>query len=144
MEGLAPTLQLCLEVRLAIECGEPIMSALKSILPSLDKELSSQLLKMILDYEQTGQVDVRCVQNYGTYRGALLLILAQGLNGEPILSRLAEIEPEIRMICSEEIEKYIAALPLRAMLPVLLIQFPAFLILLLGPILNVLTKGLTS
>jgi hypothetical protein len=53
----------------------------------------------------------------------------------PILAHLIELENEVVRSCESELEEQIQKLPIKLMLPVLFLMFPAYLILLLGPIL---------
>ena len=48
----------------------------------------------------------------------------------------------MELAIQSEIDQYVSDLPLRAMLPLLFFQFPAYLLLLLGPILLQFIKGL--
>jgi hypothetical protein len=69
-------------------------------------------------------------------------LLLFGVRGESVLPRLREMEIEIRRQCDHEMDVFISRLPLFMLGPVLLLLFPAFLILLLGPLLDQFLKGL--
>ena len=142
MEGLAPLHRLCLQVQNSIECGEPIVLSLKKAIPLVDQLTREQLVRVIFSYENEGRPTVSLDKSSSQLRRALFATICQGLCGEPILNRLQALEREIKSVSEDEIERFIAGLPLRALLPVLLLQFPAFLILLFGPLLQSLKEGL--
>ena len=76
------------------------------------------------------------------YRRALLELFERGWEGEPVLEALEEIGEEIQSAAGTELDEFVASLPFRAMLPLLLLQFPAYLILLLGPVFSELLRTL--
>lgn len=70
------------------------------------------------------------------YRRSLLQILERGLRGEAVYSVLLQLETELVEACQEEISNKVARLPFILLIPLLLFQFPAFLMLLFGPLLQ--------
>ena len=140
MEGLAPTLQLCLEVRMLVERGESIYVGINKILPDLQPKLRSEIMRIILQFDQGGEVQLNCLP-ISAYRRELYRIILAGFAGEPVALRLKEIEIEIQSACELEMDEFLSALPMRAMMPVLLIQFPAFLILMFGPVVQEITRS---
>jgi hypothetical protein len=141
VEGIAPTLQLCLEVRLALECGRSTSEALRTISPGLDFEIRQEVTQLLLNMARGDQQVVQKIKMKSPYRQSLFVVLYSGLIGEPIVARLKELEQEIQSACEEEIELFISKLPMRILLPMLLIQFPAFLLLMFGPLLDEFIKG---
>ena len=52
---------------------------------------------------------------------------------------LKDLEKEIMEVCKEDLEKHLEKLPYICLIPLMLFQFPAFLLLLIGPlVLNLL------
>lgn len=141
MEGLAPTHQLCIEVRHALENGTSLLTALKDSSNMLEQQIAGEVINILFAFQQQGAVSLRDIKTQRLYRKALYELFAVGLEGEPILSRLKELESEIFLASHEEIERHLAALPLRVMVPLLFLQFPAFLLLMFGPIIREFTKG---
>lgn len=78
----------------------------------------------------------------GHLRGALLETVERGLAGQPVLEPLQALEQEIERAAHDELARHLAALPFRLLIPLLLFQFPAFLILLLGPLLRELGSAM--
>jgi hypothetical protein len=99
---------------------------------------------MLRHFEQYGNLRDFTVSSSSPYRRELISLVGLGLSGAPVVAKLRELEVEIRWACQDELDLFIARLPLRALLPVLLIQFPAFLILLFGPILSEFTRSLSQ
>ncbi len=143
MEGIAPTLQLCIETRMLVERGESLYTGLKKILPYLQLDIRGDVIRLLLQFEKNSEVQLKFAKA-SIYRQELLRIIAAGLLGEPIAVRLKEIEIEIQAVCEMETEKFISTLPVRAILPILLLQFPAFLILMFGPIVQEITRSFST
>ena len=141
MEGLAPLLHLCIEARMMLERGEAFGAGLRKVLPHLEVNVRQQVMKLLFEFEQRGHVDATYYEIFNPYRRELFYLFEQGLRGEPIRARLIAIEQEIKETCFYEIDAFISGLPLRALLPMLLIQFPSFLLLLFGPLINELTRS---
>lgn len=142
MESLAPPLKLCIDVRLALECGESLFSILKKQTRYIPIDFRKDVIGLIYHFEQQGTLRGVKFESKSQYRVCLLTILGCGLAGDPIVQRLVEFEAELKIACEDEVDAFIAGLPLKALIPILLIQFPAFLLLLFGPILKEFMKGL--
>jgi hypothetical protein len=70
------------------------------------------------------------------YRRSLLELLERGLRGESIYVYLCQLEQETIEACQDEISRKLSKLPFLLLGPLLLMQFPAFLLLLFGPLLQ--------
>lgn len=78
----------------------------------------------------------------GVYRIALWDLIERGIGGEPILNPLAALEDEVTRAARAELDLHLLTLPFKMLIPLLAFQFPAHLLLLLGPTLNELTRSL--
>ena len=78
----------------------------------------------------------------GVYARALWDLVDRGLAGEPISSALLALHDEVARAARAELELHVATLPFKMLIPLLLFQFPAHLLLLLGPMLRDLTRSL--
>lgn len=134
MENLAPPLLLVVILRREIERGRSIREALRRYLNETDDEFSKIVAVWQVRMEQG--LDFNYAGVSSTARRGLLMLLARGLRGEPILQHLLRLEGEIVESCQDEIQSTLQKLPFILMLPLLLLQFPAFLILLFGPFLE--------
>jgi hypothetical protein len=137
MENLAPTLEWIMRIRLKVETGSGVLSALKETLLSYSDELSADMRKLVIDVEMgSKKFENNQVLQLNPYRRNLFLLLARGIQGEPILNHLRELENETLFACEQEVEKFLAQLPIKVLVVVLLFQFPAFLILMLAPLIT--------
>jgi hypothetical protein len=63
-------------------------------------------------------------------------LLERGLIGEPILKYLIQLEHEIQELIRIKRDRNLAVLPIKLLIPLILMIFPAYLIVLLIPILS--------
>lgn len=136
MEGLAPPLELLMSVKRAIEKGLSVKVGIVDYLKRSNGEFAVVVTRWF-GLLQQGQDPQACRQVLSSiHRRTLLLVLERGLRGEPIYSMLLQLEEEMIEACHEEITNKIAKLPFLLLIPLLLFQFPAFLLLLFGPLLQ--------
>lgn len=76
------------------------------------------------------------------YRESFFSILAAGVQGHSILPRLRDLRLEVEAQLELDMKAHVESLPLKTLIPLLLCMFPAFLILLLGPITQNLLEAL--
>ncbi len=144
MEYLAPPLDLSVSLRLGLESGQSVSRIIKGIQARERHQMTRDLAIVVTAYERGEPVELPPETENLIYRKALLELIEAGLKGEPVLNQLKELESEILKACDADIEKFVAGLPIRTMIPLMLIQFPAFLLLLLGPLVSELLKGLNG
>ena len=142
MEGLAPPLKCLIEVRHQIEQGSSVNSALRKYVSTVQDDFSSVVEDWMIARSEGREKEVLKEISGLFYRRSLLVIFEKGLGGIPILEALIEFEKELFRKCDEEIERTLSDLPFYVMLPVMGLQFPAYLLLLFGPLVKSLTGGL--
>ncbi len=142
MESLAPPLEVLLLLRLHLESGESLRLGLKEISQLQQNEFLEVLQEWLLCLEQGLCTDDLIRDLKSPYRRELLRVLELGLQGEPILRRLEELELEMLEASQDEIERFLQKLPVFSLIPVLFLQFPAFILLLMGPILIQLLRSI--
>ena len=143
MVSLAPPLQAVLEIRLHIESGLSVSRSIKSYVQSSPEDSFAKELGLWLFAEETG--GTFNTQNLKSlYRKHLMDILQRGLKGEPVLEILEEYEKDLVEICKEDLEKHLQKLPFISLVPLLLFEFPALLIILIGPLFLNLLSALQS
>jgi len=136
MESLAPPLEVLLQLRLNMENGASFRESLRRLLRERQQDDFVVFLAEWVVRKSHARPTKTMISRLGSsHRRALVDLFERGWDGEPILEPLQELESEIRDASMLELDQFIAALPFRAMLPVLLLQFPAYLLLLLGPLL---------
>lgn len=137
MENLAPPLILLWDVKRALEKKQAISVGVKNYLKRKKDHtfhrqigiwwLSQQNSRIFFDKKQM------------TYhRRHFLEILEQGLKGQSILPALYSLETELIVSCENEIQVYVARLPLISLIPLTFLIFPSMLLLLVAPLLKLL------
>ena len=155
MEGVAPPLRCLIEIHSSLANGEPARKGIARYLhrPDRGDTLAPLLRRFVFAWEQGHDWRALIEEPRGTLfngaeralspqRRALLELIAQSLAGQPILSHLEELRAEIVSACEHEIAEHLELLPIKMLLPLLLFHFPAFLILLFGPLLTKLVEEL--
>lgn len=139
MESLAPAHEFLLRVINGIENGKSVRQLIPTlILGKSDFHLDLQRWWL---FEQQGPSQTLFVPA-NIYRQTLFQILKQGLNGSAIHAHLIDLETELSQACQDDIERHIRKLPVVMLVPLLFLQFPAFLLLLLGPWMQELVRAL--
>ena len=141
MIPLAPPLKAVLEIRFHIENGASAAQSVKIYTQSCPSDAFAQDLSLWLFRRETGQ---KFEKPMSVSRKNLIDILDRGLKGEPVAERLKEFETEIMEICKEDLEKHLERLPYICLMPLMLFQFPAFLLLLAGPLILNLLEALQN
>ncbi|MCZ0933202.1 MAG: hypothetical protein OXJ52_08630 [Oligoflexia bacterium] len=134
MVCLAPPLQAVLEIRLLIENGNSVSQAIRLYSQRNGEEDLAKELGVWLFAQSAGKkYENKIFDTF--YRKRLLEILNQGLKGEAVLSSLSDLEEDLIFISNEDLEQHIQKLPLISLIPLMLFEFPAFFLLLAGPLL---------
>lgn len=143
MVCLAPPLKAVLEIRLQMENGVSVSQAIRiysqrNLEDSFAKNLGFWLFAKETGKNYSGEI-------FNTfYRKRLIDLLNCGLQGEPILSALCDLEEDLIFSANEDMEQHLQKLPLISLIPLLLFEFPAFFLLLVGPLLLNLLSALQS
>lgn len=138
MENLAPPLEMLLSVRWSLEKGDSVRVAVLSYIEEIsDPRWKDDVLLWWSLCHVRGETGPFHQRQQSLYRRTVLQTLEQGLAGASIYQQICQLEEETCQACEDEIEKHSALLSIRALIPLLFFQFPAFFILLLGPLLAV-------
>ena len=108
---------------------------------SADATFNREILRFLRQTEmpESNFRDERCQT---LFREDLFSILAAGVQGQAILTRLKELRTEIEAQLELDMKAHVESLPMKMLIPLLLCMFPAFLVLLLGPITRNLLEAL--
>ena len=144
MEGLAPPLKCLIQIQSSIANGESVRSALARYLQTAGTDCVFALVvrKFLFAWEQGHDWRVVLQECSSSHRCALIEVFACGLSGQSISAHLESLREEICSACDLEIKDHLELLPLKMLAPLLLFQFPAFLLLLFGPLLRHLVEEL--
>lgn len=142
MENLSFLLKLCLHVRVSIEGGEALRISLIRFSESANSLNHLKLKEWLSHFDNTDGEN--CAEIYFHHQSTTIFleILSQGLLGHSIYERIKAFEEEVIEVCKDEFQRELDKLPYVLMIPLLLFMFPAYLLLLLGPILNLFLKSL--
>ena len=118
-----------------MESGESLRSGLRDYFLAPPDDFTPTVQAWLQLLERGCQTQELARRIRSPARRHLLALLERGLRGEPILSGLITMDEEVQEQCLLEIDNFLADLPFRMLLPLLFFLFPAFVILLLGPLL---------
>lgn len=143
MDSLNPVLLLVFGLRKSIENGESLRRGLQKFAAG-DGDLQ-QFSRRWMNFRENGGDHMGLLKDLRSpYRRAVFLLVERGFQGEPIHGLLIDTEKEIERACLEEIDRHLAVLPFRLMVPLLLMLFPAMMILILAPFLDLLAQSFTQ
>lgn len=153
MEELNPALILVWEVRRSLEKGQSVREGVRGFLGRAGGGRPRKPRSRMFPRPASGlfaeQVRIWWhAQNSGApgfdksglspHRRHLLELLESGLRGHTISGPLLSLENELISACEREIQNHTAWLPLISLVPLLLLIFPALMILLLAPLAKML------
>ncbi|MBN8540603.1 MAG: hypothetical protein J0L82_09475 [Deltaproteobacteria bacterium] len=95
------------------------------------RDFRLQVLHLLRDMEGSSTV-LRATLS--PYRENLFQVLLAGFRGEAILADLISLKADVQNQLELDMKSHVETLPFRMLVPLLLFLFPAFLILLFGPI----------
>ena len=136
MEGVAPPLELLLAVKRSLEKGQTAKQGVHHYLKRCEGEFPATVSKWMALLHQGKETQELISGLSSQHRQVLLQLLERGMRGEAIYNILLNLEEEILEACHEELTNKLARLPFILLVPLLLFQFPAFLLLLFGPLLK--------
>lgn len=144
MEGLAPPLKCLLEIKLDLSNGESLKTSLLRYLKSSSDEFGCLVQFWFFHYERGQNFQPSLEKIKSPYRRVLIEVLELGLQGQPILQRLNELEVEMIEACRSEVDHYLVHLSFLSLFPLFFLQLPAFLCLMLGPLIFQLIQSLST
>ena len=134
MVCLAPPLQAVLEIRLLIENGHSVSQSIRLYSQrNQEDDLAKELGAWLFSQTAGKKYENKIFNTF--YRRRFLEVLSHGLTGTAILSALSDLEEDLIFIANEDLEQHIQKLPLISLIPLMLFEFPAFFLLLAGPLL---------
>jgi len=139
MENVAPTLLCAVYLHRFIENGDSMAVALRKYLNQFNDACAVEVAQVLLCYEQGRQYSIPTMS---PQREALFLIIQNALNGYPVSPALNHLTEELYTSSYAEMEQYAVILTHRVLVPVLLLQFPALLLLILGPLIQSFLEAL--
>jgi|GEM_PF-1589283 len=140
MENLSPTWIVLSRIKFKILSGHSIRTALLESSRSLNNDFERNLYL----WAQKHPSPFPKMQRLTSSQQSLIFLLDEGLNGKPIYESLQALEEDVHASLLAEIQEHIDKLPFLSLIPMLFFVGPAFFLLLLGPLLASLLKGLSA
>lgn len=141
MEGLAPPLRFLFMLERMLSCGHSVRVAISEYLKEENDEFAHHLRALLVQYDAGGDEMPPPPRALSPERAAVFELVWRGLGGEPLLRQIRDLREEVVLAATQELDEFMANLPMRALLPLLFFIFPGFLILLFGPLLKTMLKG---
>ena len=139
VEDIAPPLKCILCIEQALSEGRSLQTGLKQYIALGKSSLSKDdFFHEIQELLQTFLMDKNpaSLTSKTIYRNALKDLLWSGLKGQSIYKELQSLKEEIIQAAQADMKAFIDSIPLKSTLPLLCLQFPSFLMLLMGPVLT--------
>ena len=137
-----PLLTAVREVRARTLAGLSTGDAFRIYLEDHHDELSAQFRERWVIKARAGKTVHHLKALRSPYARAFWELIERGIAGEPISAPLASLEDEIENAAQAELDQFVSTLPFKVLLPLLAFQFPAHLVLLMGPTLRELSHQL--
>lgn len=134
MEHLAPPYQFTLDLLYELESGGTARSAVKKYTTHFQNEFCL-MLRHWLRLQEFGELVIAEPTFRSSYQKAIWDLLMLSQQGVSLIVPVRELELELRFVCEEQLEQHLATLPYKLMIPLLFLQFPALMVILLGPLL---------
>ncbi len=142
MESVAPLYQACLELRCSLSQNVPVRSSLHSIVASVGGDLGKQLQQILVYASQHKDPEAAFFKHCSFQRACFFQLALRGLKGEPILEPLQVLEKDIKDVSLEQVQYFLKTLPYKMLIPVMLLQLPAYMYVMFSPFLKAFSEGL--
>jgi type II secretory pathway component PulF len=138
MKSLIPTqIRVLQEIIYLLESGKSVRESILILIDQFDRDQFIDVMQLWMKQKEVGLNDVNISGlTSSSINRKIFSLLDRGLNGESILRYLKTLELESREQVQIERDKSLAKLPIKLLVPLILLIFPAYLIVLLVPILS--------
>lgn len=135
MDNLAASYLFVEHLRYCLESGDTVVTAIKKFV-RLERTEFALLLEKWLILSLSEQYNAGEFQKpLSLYRRSVFDLLDLTKTGVSIVEPLKSMEKEMVQICENDLQKHLDMLPFQLMIPMLFLQFPAVLLILIGPLL---------
>ncbi len=144
MKYLGAIFDLTSVLRREMNKGLGLRSALNEYFKKNTQPFSNEVRLWLSLHDQGKNREGRWDQQSHMYVKALFVILEKGLRGHPIHAVLTQFEEELKNSYESAILEKINRLPFEMLVPLLVFMLPAYLLLLVGPLIEDLLSTLGS
>ncbi|MFN7262506.1 MAG: hypothetical protein ACK5RO_04870 [Pseudobdellovibrionaceae bacterium] len=138
MESISPLLESMIKVRFSLERGESMQQACRALV-SHGTQSKIPLLAQIERLLLLGNFEN---DHFQVHTVNFLSLVQAGLQGQSVYQHLVELEADVYELSSQEIEKFSALLPILGLFPLLLLIFPALVLITIVPFIGSLSVPL--
>lgn len=145
MEDITPTLRLILSLREGLERGESLRFCLGEFCEKDQSGIKLKTLRLLhaeTNAKDADRPDLLSFEGLKDTEKSLFGVILRGLRGEPILNVLKDLENDLVERSDIEIDEFTQKLSFLCLLPLLILVFPGYLFLLIGPLLENLILSL--
>lgn len=134
MDDIAAPYVFIEKLRHELEAGASLLPVLRRYVRENTNDLSEQLELWLL-HVQTQSLPVGEVQkSWPLYRKSIFDLLDLSRSGVSIIEPLKSMEQELLKVCENDLQRHLDRLPFKLMVPMLFLQFPAVMLLIVGPL----------
>ena len=134
MEHLNNSLGLIVKLEECLTNGESVQSAMIRFCKENKGDFSRLVMQLLGLFRQNASTMEFFTEIRNSYQLSVLELCFAGLNGQSILQKVSGLRRELEEVIELDVRRHIESLPLKILVPLVLCQFPAILILLFGPL----------
>lgn len=144
MDDLTPPLLKAIrEVKWTLRTGKSMKVAVEIYLERTEDSFASRLRPLWTLRKNQPHAVVKELSTLNShFQQAFWDLIERGCTGQPVLEALTALEEEVEIAAQAELDHHLSTLPFKVLMPLLFLQFPAYLILLLGPLVRELQHQL--
>lgn len=133
MVHIVPSISFVKQFRGFVEGGFSIKQSLQKACHRESGEFSLKVSLWLSSFERGCPVDELFTSHF---QQSFMEVVELGLRGAPVLQQVERIEREMEQEFEIQWKAYLETLPMKLAIPLLIFFFPAYLILLFGPLLT--------
>lgn len=140
MAHIVPSISFVKHLKSQLQAGKSLSFALEAFLERNNNSFGRDLQKwwLLKKHGQHFQVE-----NRSPFQQSLFKIMDEGLKGAPVYEFLENLELEMEEEFERQWKLYLEKLPMILSIPLLFLFFPAYVVLLFGPLLNQFLQGVS-
>lgn len=135
MDHLASPYMFVENLRYSLESGESLMVVIKRYIKTKRDPFALTLEEWAIVAQMERYQPGQFQKSLPLYRKTIFDLLDLARSGVSIIDPLKAMEKEMIQICEHDLGRHLDKLPFKLMLPMLFMQFPAVLMLIIGPLL---------
>lgn len=140
MDDLTPPfLRILRELIFLLESGDSMSVSLPKTMAVGHGEFLANLNHAWALKRQAHPIDIKTIFK-NPYYEIFWELVERGLSAQPVVPSLKHLLEEAESLSRADLERHISLLPFKALVPLLFFQFPAFLVLMIGPLLRGLSR----